>query len=163
MSKWGWGIIFDKWTTGWQFALDESLLYIIALKRKAVLFGLKSLCNHLRQTHLKVLSDSTTSVCAINNMGSLQIIFVWSGSEQNMELGHWKKCFYYCGSYSWYSQCRGGPGIKKIRTKNRMEVTWFYLWLYAKISGILPVSWFVCIQNKSPTPLLIDQTQNLKR
>ena len=32
--------------------------------------GLKRLCSHLRQTHIKVLSDSTTVVCATNNMGS---------------------------------------------------------------------------------------------
>ena len=37
---------------------------------KAVLFRLKSLCSYLRQTHRKVLSDNTTAVCAINNMGS---------------------------------------------------------------------------------------------
>ena len=32
--------------------------------------GFKSLCSHLRQTHIKVLSDNTTAVCVINNMGS---------------------------------------------------------------------------------------------
>ena len=69
-SKSGWGAIFDKETTGGQFALDESLLHINVLGLKAVLFGLKCLCNHLRQTHIKVLSDNTTAVCAINNMSS---------------------------------------------------------------------------------------------
>ena len=69
-SKSGWGAIFNKESTGGQFALDESLLHINVLELKAVLFGLKSLCSHLRQTHIKVLSDNTTAVCAINNMGS---------------------------------------------------------------------------------------------
>ena len=68
--KSGWGSIFDKETTGGHFALDESLLHINVLELKAVLFGLKSLCSHFRQTHIKVLSDNTTAVCAINNMGS---------------------------------------------------------------------------------------------
>ena len=45
-------------------------LYINVLELKAILFGLKSLCSHLRQTHIKVSSDNTTAVCAINNMGS---------------------------------------------------------------------------------------------
>ena len=69
-SKSGWGAIFDKETTGGHFALDKSLLHINVLELKAVLFGLKSLCSHLRQTHIKVLSDNTTAMCSINNMGS---------------------------------------------------------------------------------------------
>ena len=75
-SKSGWGVIFDKETTGGQFALDESFLHINVLELKAVLFRLKSLCSHLRQTHIKVSSDSTTSVCAINNMGSCKSLLV---------------------------------------------------------------------------------------
>ena len=67
MSKSRWGEIFDKETTGGHFALDESLLHINVLELKAVLFGLKSLCSHLRQTHIKVLSDNATAVCAINS------------------------------------------------------------------------------------------------
>ena len=61
-SKLGWGAIFDKETTGGQFPLDESLLHINVLELKEVLFGRKSLCSHLRQTHIKVLSDNTTAV-----------------------------------------------------------------------------------------------------
>ena len=72
-SKSGWGVIFDKETTG---GLDESFLHINVLELKAVLFRLKSLCSHLRQTHIKVSSDSTTSVCAINNMGSCKSLLV---------------------------------------------------------------------------------------
>ena len=45
-------------------------MHINVLELKVVLFRLKSLCSHLRQTHIKVLSDNTTAVCAINNMGS---------------------------------------------------------------------------------------------
>ena len=67
-SKSGWGAIFDKEISGGHFALDESLLHINVLELKAVLF--KSLCSHLRQTHIKVLFDNSTAVCAINNMGS---------------------------------------------------------------------------------------------
>ena len=54
-SKSGWGAIFDKETTGGHFALDESLLHINVLELKAVLFGFKSLCSHLRQTHISVI------------------------------------------------------------------------------------------------------------
>ena len=69
-SKSSWGAIYDKESTVEQFAPDESLLHINVLELKAVLFGLKSLCSHLRQIHIQVLSDNTTAVCAINNMGS---------------------------------------------------------------------------------------------
>ena len=65
VSKPAWGAIFDKETAGGQFPLDESLLHINVLELKAVLCGLKSLCSHLRQTHMKVLSDNRTAVCAI--------------------------------------------------------------------------------------------------
>ena len=63
----GWGVVFDKETTGGQFVPDESLLRINVLELKAVLFGIKSLYS---QTHIKELSDNTTTVRAINNMGS---------------------------------------------------------------------------------------------
>ena len=75
-SKSGWGAIFDKEATGGHFALGESVLLSNVLELKAVLFGLKSLCSYLRQTHMKVLSDNITAVCAINNMGSCKSLFM---------------------------------------------------------------------------------------
>ena len=84
VSKSGWGAIFDKETAGGQFALDESLLHINVLELKAVLFGLKSLCSHLRQAHIKVLSDNRTAVCAINNMGYLFIYLTWLLCDQEV-------------------------------------------------------------------------------
>ena len=68
-SKSGWGAIFDRETGGGHFALDELLLQINVLELKAVLFRLKSLCSHLRQTHINGSSNNKTAVCAINNMG----------------------------------------------------------------------------------------------
>ena len=62
-SESGWGTIFDKESTGRQFALDESLLYINVLELEAVLFRLKNLCSHLRQTYRKVLSDKPIERC----------------------------------------------------------------------------------------------------
>ena len=59
-SRWG-----AEETTGGQFALDESLLHIDVLELKAVLFGLKILCSHLRKTHIKVLSDNTQLQCVL--------------------------------------------------------------------------------------------------
>jgi len=53
---------------------EESELHINILELKAVLFGLQSLCRHLKSSHIKVLADNTTAVCAINNMGSCKSI-----------------------------------------------------------------------------------------
>ena len=69
-SKSGWVQFLIKKPTCGHFAQDESLLYIDVLEMKAFLFRLKSLCSHLRRTHIKVLSDNTTAMCAINKMGS---------------------------------------------------------------------------------------------
>ena len=63
-------------------------------------------------------------------------------------VGSVKRHFCWWNSYSWYSQCTGRPRIKKIRIRKTMEVTWIYLWLYSKISRLLPINWFFCIQNK---------------
>ena len=88
--KSGWDSMFDKESTGRYFALDESIFDINVLKLKATFFGLEHSWNHLRQTHIKVLSYNTIA----NNV--LQIIVIWSGNEDNMELSHCKRYFYYC-------------------------------------------------------------------
>ena len=64
-SKSGWD---PEETTGGQFALDELLLHIDVLELKAVSFGLKSLCSHLRKTHIKVLSDNTQLQCVLSTL-----------------------------------------------------------------------------------------------
>ena len=61
VSKSDLSAIFDK---------EKSLLYINVLEMKAVLFGFKSLCSHLRQTHVKLLSDNATVVSSLNDIGS---------------------------------------------------------------------------------------------
>ena len=76
-SKSGWGAYFHKGTTRGNFSLEESLLHI------NVLFGLKGVCSHLRQTYIKVLSDNKTAVCAINNMGSCRSL-LWDQEVRRM-------------------------------------------------------------------------------
>eukprot|EP00794_Sanderia_malayensis_P000864 gene864-158_t len=68
-SKIGWGATFGKTKTGGQWSQKESELHINVLELKAALFGIKSLVN-VTNTHLKVLSDNTTTVHAINKMGT---------------------------------------------------------------------------------------------
>ena len=45
-------------------------MYINALELKAILFGLRSLRDHICDSHTKILSGNTTSVHCINNIGS---------------------------------------------------------------------------------------------
>ena len=42
------------------------------MELKAILFGLRSLCDHIygSHSHIKLISDNTTAVHCINNMGS---------------------------------------------------------------------------------------------
>ena len=66
----GWGAIYDGISTGGHFEVLEKEYHINVLEAKAVLFGLRSLCDHVHNQHIKVLVDNTAAVGAINNMGS---------------------------------------------------------------------------------------------
>ena len=69
-SMTGWGATGNGYSTGGFFSEQERLLHINVLEAKAVLFGLRSLGKDLSGTHIKILSDNTATVGAINNMGS---------------------------------------------------------------------------------------------
>ena len=56
------------------FTFDKRKCHINVLKLKAVYFGLKSLRRDLKETHIKILSDNTTAVHGINNMGSCKSV-----------------------------------------------------------------------------------------
>ena len=45
-------------------------MHINVLGLKAILFGHRSLYDHICDSHMKILSDNTTAVHCINNMGS---------------------------------------------------------------------------------------------
>ena len=68
-SKIGWGATFGTTKTGGQWSEEESELHINVLELKAVLYGMKSLVR-VTNTHVKILSDNTITVHAINKMGT---------------------------------------------------------------------------------------------
>ena len=83
-SNSGWGAVFEGVKTGGAFDETEKSLHINILEAKAVLFGLKSLCSDLSNTHILILTDNTATKGAINNMGSsksllfhFQIFEIW--------------------------------------------------------------------------------------
>ena len=68
-SKQGWGAVRDHHTTGGRWSPVLAELHINELELKAVLFALRSLCNDVSNKHIRIMSDNTTTVCYINNMG----------------------------------------------------------------------------------------------
>lgn len=68
--KTGWGATLGSVRTGGLFSFEESNYHINILELKAVLFSLKALCSDMQTVHIKVLSDNSTTVHTINNMGS---------------------------------------------------------------------------------------------
>ena len=59
----------DGICTGDRWSPQEAQLHINALELLAVLWGLKALCSSEHHCHIKVLSDNTTTVSYLRNMG----------------------------------------------------------------------------------------------
>lgn len=71
-SKTGWGAVLEdtKTSGGWtEFEKDQHINY---LELKAVYFGLKALCAKSKCKHIRLMSDNTTAVHNINNMGTIK-------------------------------------------------------------------------------------------
>ena len=65
----GWGASKRQTSVGGRWSADEQQHHINYLELKAVLLGLQSLCSMLSNCHIKVLTDNTTAVAYIRNMG----------------------------------------------------------------------------------------------
>ena len=73
-STTGWGAVFKNISTGGQFIITETLMHINVLELKEILYGLRSLCDHIYDSHIKILHDNTTEVHCMNNMGSCRSV-----------------------------------------------------------------------------------------
>ena len=73
-STTGWGVAFKNTSTGGQLSIPKNLMHINVLDLKVILFGLRSLCDLVCDSHLKIYSDNTTVVYCINNMESCRSI-----------------------------------------------------------------------------------------
>ena len=69
-SSFGWGAVYKGNKTGGLFSNEEKQLHINIKELKAIMFGLKTFCSELYDTHLKISTDNSTAVFTINNMGS---------------------------------------------------------------------------------------------
>ena len=61
-SNLGWGAVCNGTKSEGPWGNDEADFHINYLEMKAVLLGLKSLCNNSTGTHVRVQSDNTTSL-----------------------------------------------------------------------------------------------------
>ena len=68
------GELSDGVSTGGRWSPQEAQLHINALELLAVLWGLQALCSSEHHCHIKVLSDNTTTVSYLRNMGGSQSI-----------------------------------------------------------------------------------------
>ena len=73
-STTAWGAAFKNTFTGGQFSITETVMHINVLELKAILFGLRSLCDHICDSHIKIIYENTTAVHCINNMGSCRSV-----------------------------------------------------------------------------------------
>ena len=69
------GTCFNNNSTGEQFAIAETLKHINVVEFKAIFFGLRSLYNHICDSHIKVLSGNTTAIHCINSMGACRSVY----------------------------------------------------------------------------------------
>lgn len=90
-SKIGWGAECQGSTTGGMWTKEEAFEHINCLELKAAYFALKSLCRGLCHSYIQLLTDNSTTVACINNMGSTKVlcndiardIWLWCLSHSN--------------------------------------------------------------------------------
>ena len=99
-SNFAWGGHFENKKTGGQWHDSETQCHINEKELLAVLFSLNSLCKNKHNIHIKIMSDNSTTVHYINNMGGRKLdcntvarkIWEWA-IERNI----WLSCSYIPG------------------------------------------------------------------
>ena len=66
-----WGAKRKSIETGGVWDNFEQQQHINSLETKAILLGLKSLCKHVHNKHIRIKTDSKTALCYIKNKGGL--------------------------------------------------------------------------------------------
>ena len=64
----GWGAVCDNIPTGGDWEFEESQWHINELETLAAFIGIKSFAKKQKNQHIRIRSDNTTCVSAINNM-----------------------------------------------------------------------------------------------
>lgn len=71
-STLGWGMVCDGQKAGGRWTNDEKKNHINVLELMAIHFALQSLSDKIMNKHVQILSDSSTAVCYVNNMGGVR-------------------------------------------------------------------------------------------
>ena len=70
----GWSAVLRNIFVKGFFSSEECNCNINLFELKAVYFGLRVLCRYIRKIHVKILTDNTTTIHSINNIGSCRSI-----------------------------------------------------------------------------------------
>ncbi|GFR69080.1 transposon Ty3-I Gag-Pol polyprotein [Elysia marginata] len=68
-SSFAWGAVMGDASTHGMWSCEEKQKHIDVLELKAALLGIQSLCQTMRNCHLRIEIDNTTAVAYIKNMG----------------------------------------------------------------------------------------------
>lgn len=68
----GWGVVCQGQKIGGRWTRIEKTYHINVLELLAIKFAMKALSDKVRNKHVLVLSDSSTAVCYVNNMGGIK-------------------------------------------------------------------------------------------
>ena len=87
----GWGAVCNPLSTGGLWLDSELVLHINVKELVAIYFGLLSIIK-VKNSHVKVFTDNTTAVCAVNKLGTCrsinchkvaQLIWEWARKTNN--------------------------------------------------------------------------------
>ena len=81
-----WGAVLGEAKTGGNWNETEQNQHINVLEMKASLFGLRALCDHLSNTHIRIKTDSKTGACYINAKGGSKSL---PCNEVARQIWHW--------------------------------------------------------------------------
>ncbi|XP_060587405.1 uncharacterized protein LOC132742914 [Ruditapes philippinarum] len=99
----GWGVYYQGEKFGGRWTSEEKKFHINVLELIAILFALQALVEKLKNQHVKILSDSSTAVSYINNMGGIR-----SDSCNKVSRDIWE----YCMSKNIWLTCAHIPGLQ---------------------------------------------------
>ena len=106
-SNTGWGAVSPQHSTGGAWLETEQDLHINCKEMLAIYYGLRSFSDFLSNLHIRVLSDNTTAVSVINNMGTVRsekcnflAQEIWAFCQSK---GIWISCAHIPGSLNSFS------------------------------------------------------------
>ena len=74
LQGWGFYVPSDGTKAGARWAPNVSHFHINALELMAIEFTLQSFCNNMHDSHIRIMSDNTTAIAAINKQGSTKAL-----------------------------------------------------------------------------------------